>query len=324
MNELQCIRAFIKVVEAGSFAGAARQLGAAKSVITKRVNQLESHMQLELLHRSTRKLNLTDTGADFYQRCVRIVSELDEAKSAVKSIEWALSGLLRVSCISSFTAMYLADDLCEFQREHPELRIELQQHDRIIDPVQEGFDVSIQPGASISGIMESVDILPIRRVIVATPEYFRKYGCPQNQEDIRSHRFAHNNHVQPNSAVPFIDGSSVRPVPFDAVVLTNTIWMLQSAVLSGECMALMPMFFVEKLLIAGDLVPVLPQHRIQKLTISAWYRKTPFTPMKIRILLNFLRQRYGDFPPWEQRLLKARPELSDNIGPRPAAAGGGQ
>ena len=121
MNELQCIRAFIRVVEAGSFAEAARQIGTAKSVITKRVNQLEDHMQLELLQRSTRKLSLTDTGADFYQRCARIVSELDEAKSAVRSIEWSLSGVLRVSCISSFTATYLANDLCEFQREHPEL-----------------------------------------------------------------------------------------------------------------------------------------------------------------------------------------------------------
>ena len=129
MNELHCIRAFIKVCEVGSFAEAARQIGTAKSVITKRVNQLEDHLQLELLHRSTRKLTLTDTGADFYQRSSRIVSELDEAKSAVRSIEWSLSGSLRVSCISSFTASYLARDLCSFQQEHPELQIELQQHD---------------------------------------------------------------------------------------------------------------------------------------------------------------------------------------------------
>ncbi|MGI9221321.1 MAG: LysR family transcriptional regulator [Woeseiaceae bacterium] len=319
MNELQCIRAFVRVVEAGSFAEAGRQLGTAKSVMTKRVNQLEEHMQLELLHRSTRKLNLTDTGADFYQRCVRIISELDEAKSAVKSIEWALSGLLRVSCISSFTASYLADDLCEFQREHPELQIELQQHDRVCDPVQEGFDVSLQPGISRSGIIECTDILPIRRVVVATPKYLERFGLPSKREDLSEHMFAHNNHVQPGSSIPFLEGNQIRPVPFEPAVLTNTVWMLQSAVLSGECMALMPMFFVEKQLTSGELVPVLPQHRIQKLTISAWYRKTPFTPMKIRILLNFLRQRYGDFPPWEQRLLKARPELHSLIGPRSAS-----
>lgn len=316
MNELQCIRAFIRVVEAGSFVEAARQIATTKSVISKRVSQLEEHMQLELLHRSTRKLTLTDTGADFYQRCVGIISELDEAKSAVKSIEWALSGQLRVSCISSFTASYLADDLCEFQREHPELEIELQQHDRICDPVQEGFDVSIQPSGSHSGIIESTDILPIRRVVVATPEYLQKFGLPQNQEDLSIHRFAHNNHVQPNSAIPFLDGNSIRPVPFEAAVLTNTIWMLESAVMSGECMALMPMFFVERQLASGDLVPVLPEYRIQSLTLAAWYRKTPFTPMKIRILLNFLKNKYGDFPPWEQRLLRSNPGLSEVLGPR--------
>ena len=292
-------------------------MGTAKSVITKRVNQLEDHMQLELLHRSTRKLTLTDTGADFYQRSARIISELDEAKSAVRSIEWALSGQLRVSCISSFTASYLADDLCEFQREHPELQIELQQHDRLCDPVQEGFDVSIQPGVPRSGIIETTDVLPIRRILVATPEYLEKFGTPESREDISAHRFAHNNHVQPKSAIPFVEDKGVRPIPIVPVVLTNTIWMLQSAVMSSECMAMMPMFFVEKQLASGDLVAVLPQFRIEKLTIVAWYRKTPFTPMKIRILLNFLRQRYGDFPPWEQRLLKSNPELKPNLGPRP-------
>lgn len=316
MNELQCIRAFTRVVEAGSFAEAARQLGTAKSVITKRVNQLEEHMQLELLHRSTRKLNLTDTGADFYQRCVRIIAELDEAKSAVKSIEWALSGQLRVSCISSFTASYLADDLCVFQREHPELQIELQQHDRVCDPVQEGFDVSLQPGASRSGTIESTGVLPIRRVVVATPEYLQKFGSPEKQEDLSTHRFVHNNHVQPNFAIPFVDGNSVRPVSIEPVLLTNTIWMLQAAVMGGECMALMPIFFIDKQLASGELVAVLPQYRVESLTLAAWHRKTPFTPMKIRIFLNFLRQRYGAFPPWEQRLLKSNPELSEVLGPR--------
>ncbi len=86
--------------------------------------------------------------------------------------------------------------------------------------------------------------------------------------------------------------------------------------MSGECMALMPMFFVEEKLASGELVAVLLQHRVEKLTIAAWYRKTPFTPMKIRILLNFLRQRYGDFPPWERRLAESMPELRANLGPR--------
>lgn len=315
MNELQCIRTFIRVVEAGSFAEAARQIGTAKSVVTKRVNQLEEEMQLELLQRSTRKLTLTDTGADFYQRCSSIVAELDEAKSAVRSIEWALSGVLRVSCVSSFTAAYLAHDLCQFQHQHPELQIELQQHDRICDPVQEGYDVSIQPGNTHSETIESTQILRLRRLLVATPDYLARYGVPECREDVTRHRFAHNNHVTPASEIPFVDSQGIRPVPFEPVVLTNTIWMLQSAILNGDCMALMPAFFVEKQLLTGELVPVLPQDRIKSISLDAWYRRTPYTPMKIRILLNFLKQRYGDFPPWEKRLIGAMPELSGLLGP---------
>lgn len=315
MNELECIRAFIRVVEVGSFAEAARQIGTAKSVMSKRVNQLEDHLQLELLHRSTRKLTLTDTGADFYQRCSQIVSELDEAKTAVRSIEWALAGVLRVSCISSFTAAYLAEDLCAFQLEHPDLQIELQQHDRVCDPVQEGYDLSIQPESSHSGIIESVGILPIKRFVVATPAYIAKYGCPQTPEDLSRHRFAHNSHVQPDSAIPFRGPDGTHAVWFEPAVITNTIWMLESAVLSGECMALMPVFFVEKRLLSGEFVPVLPEYPIQTVSLDAWYRRTRFTPMKIRIFLNRLRQRYGEMPPWEKRLADSLPDLYATLEP---------
>ena len=323
MNELQSMRAFVKVIEAGSFAEAARQTGTSKSVITKRVNQLEEHLELELLQRSTRRLSITDTGTDFYERCVRILAELDEAKSAVSSMEWGLSGTFRVSCISSFTATCLARDLCEFQGQHPNLQIEMQQHDRYCDPVQEGFDVSIQPATAPSRIIQKDDILPVRRLVVATPKYIDTYGLPDKPDDLIRHRFAHNSHVEPHYAINYVKGNKLFSAPFKPVVLTNTIWMLHAAVMHDDCMALMPMFFIEEELASGALVPVLPQLRIQTLVISAYYRKSPFVPMKIRIFLNFLRQKYGDFPPWEQRLLKIRPELSTLLGPRQDILGKG-
>ncbi len=315
MNELNSFRAFVKVVEVGSFAEAARQMGISKSVVTKRVNQLEEHLQLELLQRSTRRLSITDTGSALYERCVRILEELDEAKLEVSSLEWGLSGTFRVSCISSFTAAYLARDLCEFQVEHPNLRIELQQHDRICDPVREGFDVCLQPTAPPSGIIEEIDLLPLRRMVVATPSYILRHGEPRIPEDLAEHRFAHNSHVQPIYAVEFHDRQNTIRAPFKPVMLTNTVWQLRAAVLWGDCMAMMPVFFIEKELAAGELVPVLPRLRIKSAMLSAHFRKSPFVPMKIRIFLNFLRKRYGDFPPWERRLIEGKPELSDLLGP---------
>lgn len=105
-------------------------------------------------------------------------------------------------------------------------------------------------------------------------------------------------------------------IPIDPVILTNTIWLLRAAVLHGDCLARMPVFFIEKELAAGKLIPILPNYRVKGTKLTAYFRKSPFVPMKIRIFLNFLRQKYGENPPWEQRLIKQCPELSANPGPR--------
>lgn len=316
MNELNSLRAFVKVVEVGSFAEAARQTGTSKSAITTRINQLEELLQIELLQRSTRRLDVTDTGMALYERCVHVLAELDEAKSEASSVEWGLSGSFRVSCNSSFMSMYLARDLVEFQAEHPNLRIESQQHDRICDPVQEGFDVCLQPTAPRSEVVESVELLPFRRMIVATPAYIERHGEPANPGALEHHRIAHNSHVQPSYSIEFYNGDDTIRANFKPIILTNTIWQIRAAVLWGDCISMMPAFFIEKELLSGELVPILPKLRIKSAALSAYYRKTPYIPMKIRIFLNFLRKRYGAFPPWERRLVEAMPGLSGLLGPR--------
>ncbi len=198
--------------------------------------------------------------------------------------------------------------------EHPNLQIELQQHDRVCDPVQEGFDVCLQPTVPSSEVVEEVNVLPIRRMVVATPDYLSRHGYPERPTDLDNYRFAHNNHVHPSNVITFLAGSKTIPAPFTPIMFTNTVWQLRAAVLWGDCMALMPAFFIEKELAAGELLPVLPQLRLQSLTLSAYHRKTPFVPMKIRIFLNFLRHRYGDFPPWERRIIEAKPEFSTLLG----------
>jgi len=318
MNELECIRTFVKVVEAGSFAEAARQTGTVKSVVTKRVNQLEQHLELQLLQRSTRRLTVTDGGTDFYERAVNILGELDQAKASVSSTEWGLSGTLKVSCVSSFTAAYLADDLCEFQNEHPNLNVELRQHDRFCNPVQEGYDVCLQPASSAGGTLEKIDLLPLRRLIVATPSYIKKHGVPQEPKDLKLHSFAHNHHIEPDCKIRLLDGKKITTVTIEANILANTVWMLHAAVMRGSHMAMMPAFFIEKELVSGKLIPILPQFRIQCAQLSAFYGRSPYVPMKVRIFINFLKRKYGDFPTWERRILEKRPELSEALGPETA------
>ena len=314
MDELKSIRAFVKVVEAGSFAEAARQTGVAKSVITKRINQIEEHLELVLLQRSTRRLSVTDAGAKFYERCVPILNDLEGAKAEVSSAEWGLTGKFRVSCISSFVAAYLADDLCSFQAEHTNLHIELQQHDRFCDPVQEGFDVCLQPGSIPTGVLEAIEVLPLRRVIVASPGYVERHGLPKTPQDLQHHRIAFNNHVSPDFCINFIQSGEITSITVDPVYLTNTLWMLRAATLSDDCLAMVPIFSIEQELISGQMVPVLPSIPIQGASLMAYYRKSQFVPMKVRIFVNQLCRKYGSNPPWEDRILAELPELAGALG----------
>ena len=310
MNELKCIRAFVKVVEAGSFAEAARQTDTAKSVIATRINQLEEHLELQLLQRSTRRLNVTDSGTEFYERCVHLLADFEQAKAAVHSTEWALSGTFRVSCNSSMIAAFLAQDLCEFRSQHPQLQIELRQHDRFCDPVQEGYDVSIQPTSVLPGTLQRTEVFPARRIIVATPEYLERHGHPTSPADLQHHSLAHNDHVEPDCILRFDDGNEKQAVEITPVVRTNTIHLLYAEVTQHNCIAMMPVFFIEQELISGRLVPVLPNLTVSSAVIYACYRKSSFVPMKVRIFINSLRNKYGNFPPWEKRLLEKHPEYA--------------
>jgi len=308
------MRTFFKVLEAGSFAEAARQTDTVKSVVAKRVNQLEEHLELQLLQRSTRRLTVTDAGSEYYERCVHVLAELEQAKAAVHSTEWALSGTFRVSCNSSVIAAFLARDLCEFRSKHGQLQIELRQHDRFCDPVQEGYDVSLQPSSVSPGTLQKTELFPARRVIVATPEYLVQHGYPEQPDDLKNHCLAHNDHVQPDCILSFESDNEIETVLIKPVVRTNTIYLLYTEVMQHKSMAMMPVFFIERELISGQMVPVLPDYAVSSEAIWAYYRKSSFVPMKVRIFINFLRNKYGNFPPWEQRLLKKHPEYSNLLG----------
>ncbi len=304
----------MKVVEVGSFAEAARQTRTAKSVIAKRVNQLEDHLELQLLQRSTRRLTVTDAGTEFYERCAHLLADYEQAKAAVHTTEWSLSGTFRVSCNSSPIAAFLARDLCEFRSEHPQLQIDLRQHDRFCDPVQEGYDVSLQPKSVHAGNLQIEDLFSIRRIVVATPEYLEKHGRPSGPGDLQDHRFAHNDHIEPDCTLRFVNGDEVETIAIKPVVRTNTIYMLYEEIMQHSCMAMMPVFFVEQELISGRLVPALPDYAVSSTKFCAYYRKSAFVSMKVRIFLHFLRNKYGAVPPGERQLLAKYPEYASLLG----------
>jgi DNA-binding transcriptional LysR family regulator len=310
MDELAGIRMFVRVVEGGSFVAAARGLGVSKSVITKRVKELEDRLKAQLLVRSTRRLTLTDAGASYFERCVRIVAELDEAQSAVRSLTVGLTGTLRVSCIASFLAHELCRDVCRFQQQHPDLIVELHHNDRVYDPIQEGYDICIQPSdVGGEGIVRQ-PIVPLRRLLVAAPDYFERHGRPNHPDELVSHRCAHNNYILPIAYITFAGPAGpVRIPPIRPIVLSNSIWMIRQAALSGDCVAILPVYSIVEELRNGALLPVFDDFRVGAAMLNAFYRRSPRLPAKVRMLLKYLSEQYGGEPPWEQRLFRDRPQL---------------
>jgi DNA-binding transcriptional LysR family regulator len=310
MDELAGIRMFVRVVEGGSFVAAARRLGVSKSVITKRVQELEERLKAQLLVRSTRRMTLTDAGASYFERCVRIVAELDEAQSAVRSLTVGLTGTLRVSCIASFLAHQLSRDVCRFQRQHPELIVELHHNDRIYDPIQEGYDICIQPSDVGGEDIIRQPIVPLRRLLVAAPGYFKHHGRPKHPDQLISHRCAHNNYILPIGDLVFNGPRGpVRIPPIRPIVLSNSIWMIREAALNSDCVAILPVYSIVDELRSGALLPVFKDFRVDAAVLNAFYRRSPQVPAKVRMLLKYLKDQYDGEPPWERRLFRGRTHL---------------
>ena len=310
MDELAGIRMFVRVVEGGSFVAAARGLGVSKSVITRRVRELEDRLKSQLLVRSTRRLTLTDAGASYFERCVRIVAELDEAEAAVRSLTTGLTGTLRLSCIASFLAHQLSRDVCRFQLQHPELIVELHHNDRVYDLIQEGYDVCIQPGNVGGDAIIRQPVVPLRRLLVAAPDYFKRHGRPKHPHELVSHRCAHNNYILPLADITFTGpGGEVRIPPIRPVVLSNSIWMIREAALSGDCVAILPVYSIVDELRSGTLAPVFDDYRVEAAILNAFYRRSPQVPAKVRMLLKYLKEEYDGEPPWERRLFRGRAQL---------------
>jgi DNA-binding transcriptional LysR family regulator len=253
---------------------------------------------------------LTDAGASYFERCVRIVAELDDAQSAVRSLTVGLTGTLRVSCIASFLAHELCRDVCRFQQQHPDLIVELHHNDRIYDPIQEGYDICIQPSdVGGEGIVRQ-PIVPLRRLLVAAPDYFERHGRPNHPDELVSHRCAHNNYILPIADITFAGpGGPVRIPPIRPIVLSNSIWMIREAALSGDCVAILPVYSIVEELRNGALLPVFDDFRVGAAMLNAFYRRSPRLPAKVRMLLKYLSEQYGGEPPWEQRLFRDRPHL---------------
>lgn len=300
MDKFEGIRAFTRVVEAGGFAAAAREMGLSRSVVNKAVINLEHELGTQLLRRSTRQVTPTDTGLAFYDRARQILGDLDEAMTTVTSLQGTPTGNLRVNAPMSFGTLHLSRVIAEYMARYPEVHVELILNDRFIDPIEEGFDVTLRGGApQATTSLVTRQLVSIRRVLCASPDYLRRWGEPAKPADLTKHRCLHYGHLDSGSKWRLGGPDGEQAVAIHCVMSANNAEPLRDAAINHQGIAMLPTFIAGEALQTGELRTLLVDHPPTDITLSALYPRHRHLSIKVSMLIELLSERFGDQPYWD-------------------------
>lgn len=300
MDQLQSMRAFTRVVEFGGFAAAAREMGLSRSAVNKAVIHLENKLGAQLLRRSTRQVTATETGLAFYDRCVQIVGELDEAVAAVKELQEHATGGLRINAPMSFGTLHLSALVAEFMREHQDVHVELVLNDRFVDPIEEGFDVTLRIGqASASTSLIAREIAASRRVLCASPRYLDRAGEPVEPAELKRYRCLHYGYQGSGSQWRLAGSDGEHSYAIRCVMWSNNGEVLKDAAVSDQGIALLPTFIVGAALQSGELRTVLTDYHPPATMLCALYPRHRHLSAKVRLFVDLLEKRLGALPRWD-------------------------
>ena len=300
MDTLDNLRAFTQVIQTGGFASAARAMGLSRSVVNKRVIRLEDMLGVQLLRRSTRKVTPTETGLAFFERCLQLLADYDEAVVSVTETEDAPRGSLRVNAPMSFGTLHLSSVIAEYMQLYADVHVELVLNDRFVDPIEEGFDVTLriaQPGNLTSLIAR--DIAPARRVVCASPRYLGEHGEPKTPLELRHHRCLHYGYQESGSQWRLDGPNGERSYAIQCVMWSNNGETLKEAAIQAQGIVLLPTFIAGDALQAGQLRSILPDYPASTLAVCALYPRHRHLSAKVRTFVDLLEQRMGDRPYWD-------------------------
>src|ERR1700704_861914 len=308
------MRVFAKVVESGSFTGAAQRLGISASMVSQHVKELEERLAARLLNRTTRKVSVTEVGRAYYERCTRLLADLEEIEHAVSDMHAAPRGELRINATPSFGILHLAPAIADFTARFPAISVELTLSERPVDLIAEGFDVAVRVEEMPDSSLIARQLAPCRMVVCGAPSYLERHGMPRTPADLT----AHNCLTAAGNVLPYYrawhltaaDGSALNISPIGNL-RTNSGAVLKVAALAGHGLVCLPTYFVGDALQSGRLVAGLDEYVAPPYTLRALYPHNRHLSAKVRVFIDFLAERFGREPPWEN---------SANRPPRPTTA----
>ncbi len=300
MEKLSGMMVFAAVVEEGGFSAAAQRLKLSKAAVSKQVARLEEDLGARLMNRTTRRLSLTDVGQAFYDRCRRILAEVDEAVLAVGNMQTQPRGTLKINAPMTFGRRFIAPLTARMALDHPDLAIELELNDRYVDVVEEGYDLAVRIGLLPDSSLIMRRIAPVRRVVVGAPEYFRKHGMPKTLADLGRHHALTYTYQRGGESWPFqMPDGSVRAVPVQSRFRSNNGDAVKAATVAGLGLSLSPSFAVCDELRAGLLQVVELEVPPVTLALHAVFPHNRLLSAKVRVFIDMMVDAYGKAQPWE-------------------------
>lgn len=294
MNKLLQIEVLVEVVRSGSFVGAAEVLGMSKAAVSRHVSELEARLGIRLLQRTTRRLALTEAGQIFHARSKDILDSVSESEDEISTQTGTASGQLRVSAPVTFGVRHLAPLWGEFRRRHSKVTLDITLADRVVDLIEEGYDLAIRIGRLSSSTLVSRRLAITRMVLCAAPDYLAAHGTPRHPHELAGHEILAYSYWSDKDEWRFDGPEGAVSVRTQPCLSSNSGDTCRAAALAGQGVILQPSFLVDMDLAAGTLVELMPEYRAVELGIYAVYPTRKHVPAKVRALLDFLGERFGD------------------------------
>jgi DNA-binding transcriptional LysR family regulator len=303
LDRVTGMQAFVRVATLGSFSAAARALDLSQTMVTKHVAALEDRLGIKLLHRSTRKLVLTEGGRNYLTACERILAEIEEAEASASLDRIEPRGTLRLNVPLTFGFRQVVPALTEFSRLYPAVSFDLGLADRYVDLMEEGWDLAIRIGQLKDSSLVARRLAACRTIVCAAPAYLKQHGIPQTPDDLVRHNclaYTLPSAIGANRWTFGTDGDIV--VPIQGNLRANNGDALLAAAVAGQGLIYQPTFIVGDSLREGSLVPVLSNYPTYEPAIHAVLPSGRQAPAKVRVFVAFLAERFGPEPEWDRDL----------------------
>jgi DNA-binding transcriptional LysR family regulator len=301
VDRLRAIEVFVAVASRGGFARAALALDTSPANVSRYITDLEAHLGTRLLNRSSRKLSLTESGEALFERGKSILEDVAEAEAITASASMQPRGRLRINAPLSFGVLHLAPLWPKFMQRHPEVELDVALIDRVVDIVEEGYDLAIRISRSGSTAHAARKLAASRNIVCASPAYLRKHGKPKTPADLAGHACIGYTYAATADEWHFSDAQGAdHAVKVACVMHTNNGDTARAAALAGRGVIWQPSFLIGPDLRTGHLVPLLPGYRMPDIDVLAVYPSRRHVSAKVRVMIDFLAQAFQGVPPWDR------------------------